>query len=114
MFFKQTSLFLLSAAIALVNAQTFTGQATWYFPGLGSCGLTNGNNDLIMALNAPQYNPSVCGRRARIFYQGKSVDVTVVDRCADCPFGNVDLSPAAFNQISNQDAGRIPVTWQYI
>jgi len=27
---------------------------------------------------------------------------------------DVDLSPAAFNQLANPDEGRIPITWEYI
>lgn len=60
----------------------------------------------------PNNNP-LCGKTATVNYQGKSVTVALVDRCVACKFGDIDLTPAAFNSIADPNAGRISgVTWQ--
>jgi len=47
--------------------------------------------------------------------QGKSVVVTVIDRCADCEIAtNVDLSPVAFSVLADQSVGRLfNMKWEY-
>lgn len=101
-----------------------SGQGTFYNTGLNACGHTDNDSDYIVALapcifdqfpgstGNPNNNP-VCGKKLTASYQGKSVTVTVTDRCADCPCPNIDLSPTAFQQLSELGAGRIPVSWQW-
>ena len=55
------------------RGEKFKGELTFYTPGLGSCGETNGDKDLIAALNAPQMgshgNPNnnpMCGKKAKV------------------------------------------------
>lgn len=78
------------------NAQTFTGDLTYYNPALGACGIESNDNSPIVAVSHvtfdavqtgsdPNQNP-LCGRKIRarrVREDGKEVtiDVTVVDRC---------------------------------
>ena len=43
--------------------------------------------------------------------QGKTSQVTVVDRCPGCGVNDIDLSPAAFSDLANEGLGRISVSW---
>ncbi|KAL2118849.1 hypothetical protein VTJ04DRAFT_5808 [Mycothermus thermophilus] len=130
-FLLATSAALLGAAAALPTAEAdkalsprADGKFTWYYPGLGACGQWNSENQLVAALNAADFDPytpngnpnrnSLCGRRIRANYNGKSVEVTVVDRCPGCPRGGLDLSPAAFQRLAHLNAGVIYGNWQWI
>ena len=42
---------------------------------------------------------------------GVSTTATVVDRCTGCSEFDVDLSPAAFNDLAEPSLGRVQVTW---
>ncbi|KAI8978054.1 RlpA-like double-psi beta-barrel-protein domain-containing protein-containing protein [Pilobolus umbonatus] len=113
----------LSVALAVpLEARSFSGDGTYYNTGIGSCGDTNNDNELVVALNAPQMeysgNPNnnpLCGKRIRVTNKanGKSVTVKIVDMCPPCSYGSVDLSPAAFQQIADLSTGRIKVQWDF-
>jgi hypothetical protein len=78
------------------GAQTFTGDLTYYAPGLGACGVTSNDNSPIVSVSHftfdaaqtgsdPNQNP-LCGKKIRAKRtreDGKmvSIDLTVVDRC---------------------------------
>lgn len=78
------------------NAQTFTGDLTYYNPALGACGIESNDDSPICAVSHitfdavqtgtdPNQNP-LCGKKIRLRRKkedGKtvSIDVTVVDRC---------------------------------
>ncbi|KAL2158773.1 hypothetical protein VTH06DRAFT_3964 [Thermothelomyces fergusii] len=101
-----------------------SGRFTWYNTGLGACGWWNNDNELVAALNHVDFDPytpngnpnnnSLCGRRIRVSYGGRSVDVTVVDRCPSCNSGDLDLSPAAFRALADLNTGVIYGTWNWI
>lgn len=99
----------------------FSGDATYYAPGLGACGWTNTESDFIAALNVDQFNGfgsmsngnPVCGKKATIQYQGKTVTVTITDKCPGCSHGDLDLSPAAFQQLADESLGRIHIDWSF-
>lgn len=46
--------------------------------------------------------------------QGRSTIVQVVNQCPTCGAGDIELSPAAFQQLAPLDAGRIPVGWDFV
>ncbi|KAH8553931.1 RlpA-like double-psi beta-barrel-protein domain-containing protein-containing protein, partial [Umbelopsis sp. PMI_123] len=102
------------------SKSTFSGDGTYFTPGLGSCGETNTEQDLIAALNAPQMgsspnpnsNPN-CGKYAKVTGPNGTVRVKIVDTCPPCAYGSLDLSPTAFEQIADLAAGRVPITWQW-
>jgi hypothetical protein len=79
------------------NAQTFSGDLTYYGPGLGACGVNSDDSSAIVAVSHfvfdaaqkgsdPNQNP-LCGKKIRAtrFNEAaggmRSVDLTVVDRC---------------------------------
>lgn len=102
------------------SSQSFAGDGTWFNPGLGSCGVTNDDNDMIAALNAPQMgsypnpnkNPN-CGKYAMVHGPKGSVRVKITDTCPPCVKGSLDLSPAAFAKIADLSTGRIHITWTW-
>jgi len=50
---------------------------------------------------------------ATVTHGGKSIQVQIVDRCAACEPGDIDLTPAAFSALADQSLGRTSVTWQF-
>lgn len=107
----------------LGSGETFSGDGTYYTPDLGACGQTNNENEYVVAISSELYktktvggnpnNNGFCGKKIRAFYEGKSVEVTVVDACVGCSLNDLDFSPAAFEQIADKDLGRIKITWQW-
>lgn len=105
---------------------TQTGQGTFYATGLGSCGITNKDTDYIAAASHllydtypgysgvnPNNNP-LCGKSVTAHYQGKSVTVTITDRCTGCAITDLDFSPSAFAQLADFSVGRISgMTWTW-
>lgn len=120
----QITLFLLIIMLVFINVNAFTGDATFFYTGLGACGKTNKNSELVFALPAKMFDPSPggnpnknpnCGRRAKVTFGNKSVTVKCVDRCAGCKPGDIDLSPAAFDKLADRKRGRIKkVKWEFI
>ncbi|KAH9837114.1 RlpA-like double-psi beta-barrel-protein domain-containing protein-containing protein [Rhodofomes roseus] len=95
----------------------------WGDAGLGACGITNSDSDYIIAVsedlfdNYPGYdgvNPNnnpVCNKQIIATYGGKSITVTVTDRCTGCNATSIDFTPTAFSQLADQSLGRIHLTW---
>lgn len=100
------------------DAETFAGEATYYdfADGSGNCSFPATPNDLMVAaMNHTDYAGSqACGACVRVDGPMGSVDVRIVDRCPECPAGDIDLSPEAFSQIAELSAGRVPISWRYI
>ncbi|KAG1352313.1 hypothetical protein G6F62_002720 [Rhizopus arrhizus] len=102
------------------SGKKYSGDGTFYSPGLGSCGITNSDSDMVAALNAPQMNnpanPNnnpLCGKYINVHGHKGTVRVKIVDTCPPCKSGDVDLSTAAFGKIANYDEGRVPITWSW-
>ncbi|KAF2196689.1 hypothetical protein GQ43DRAFT_354729, partial [Delitschia confertaspora ATCC 74209] len=110
------------------GAQSYTGDLTYYSPGLGACGVTSGDKDAIVSVSHytfdavqkgsnPNSNP-LCGKkiRAQRTFNGKaaSADLTVVDRCTGCEPTDLDVSPGVFSNLANPDQGRVVVTWIWL
>ncbi|KAG7091843.1 hypothetical protein E1B28_008246 [Marasmius oreades] len=121
-----TQAFPAPKAVTIAEAQiastTFNGDATFYAPSLGACGITNTANELVAAVAAtifdnfpgatgnPNTNP-ICGVRAVVTFQDKSVTVLIVDRCEGCGTTGINLSPTAFQFLAPLELARIPVQW---
>ncbi|KAI8992737.1 RlpA-like double-psi beta-barrel-protein domain-containing protein-containing protein [Trametes punicea] len=113
-----------AATVALSQPLTGTGDATFYEAGLGACGIFNTDADFIVAVDAqtfdtfpgatgnPNTNP-ICNKQlTATTTDGKSVTLTVTDRCAGCGPGSIDLTPTAFQQLAPLSVGRLHgVTW---
>lgn len=82
-----------SSSSSQATSGNFNGQATYYAPGLGACGWTNSASDYIVAISHslfdsfgtgnPNNNPA-CGHKIQATYQGKTITVSVADRCEGC------------------------------
>ncbi|ORZ41104.1 RlpA-like double-psi beta-barrel-protein domain-containing protein-containing protein [Catenaria anguillulae PL171] len=94
-------------------------RATHYDVGLGACGSTNSNAELVVALNAPQFgnvpgSSPWCGKCIAVT-NGKTTAVArVVDKCPGCPDRGLDMSPSLFQHFAELGAGVIDVTWQEV
>ncbi|CAG8636169.1 15327_t:CDS:2 [Funneliformis caledonium] len=91
------------------------GDGTFYDPGIGigACGKINTADEFIGAMNAQQFGVSpICGKCVNITGPKGSVKVKIVDKCSKCKFGDIDISPAAFNAISDGSQDRISITWE--
>ncbi|CAD0028400.1 unnamed protein product [Aureobasidium pullulans] len=106
------------------------GDLTYYGTGLGSCGLTSTDSDMIVAVSHyvfdaasrssdPNQNP-LCGLKLRASRydeqvgERRSVDLKVVDRCVGCAATDIDVSPAAFDKLAARASGRVDVTWAWL
>jgi len=122
------NLVMLIALVGAASAKAVpakNGDGTYYSTGLGACGIVNRNSDYIVAVSAqlfdtypgntpnPNNNP-ICHKQLTAHYKGKSVTVTVTDRCAGCNgVYDLDLSPSAFSVLADKSLGRIPITWNW-
>lgn len=103
-----------------------TGDATYYGTGLGACGIVSNDGSMIAAASHilfdsfpgatanPNLNP-ICGRKVRATYEGKSVEVQIVDRCTGCAVHDLDFSPTAFAMLGEMEKGRLHhMKWEWI
>lgn len=88
-----------------------SGQGTYYEVGLGSCGKTNTNSQMVAALSGAIMKSSYCGKSITVKGPNGSVSVQIVDTCPGCKEGDVDMSTAAFQKIAKLNDGRVPITW---
>ena len=96
---------------------THSGEGTYYNAnGEGNCLFpASPNNLMVAAMNQVDYaGGAICGAYVRVAGPDGSVDVRIVDRCPECPQGDVDLSPEAFVHIAELHLGRVPITWQLL
>ncbi|EXJ96287.1 hypothetical protein A1O1_01413 [Capronia coronata CBS 617.96] len=102
----------------------YTGDLTYYEPGLGACGVTSSNKDKIVAISHivfdavstgsdPNSNP-LCGKKIRARRDNKSVDLTVVDRCTGCHPKDIDVTVDTFAMLADVDLGRVLVEWNWL
>ncbi|OBZ68318.1 Papain inhibitor [Grifola frondosa] len=113
--FSKTLISTVLAAVFFGTANAYSGQATYFEPGLGACGAYSQPTDLIVALSPSEYvGGAHCYQHIGVNYNGNFVDATVVDECPGCASGSIDLSPSAFEQLAPLSAGRLyGVSWNY-
>ncbi|KAJ6013427.1 hypothetical protein N7540_008018 [Penicillium herquei] len=111
-------------ALPTSNGGPYTGDLTYYDPGLGACGYTNTDSDLICAVSHilfdaastgsnPNDNP-LCGLKIRIKRDGASVDVKVVDRCVGCAETDLDVTETVFGDLATIAQGRVTMEWAWL
>ena len=83
--------------------------------------ITTGDGALFGAMNTAEFgNSAVCGSCVELQHQGRSVTITIADHCPidsnpTCTKGHIDLSRAAFQQLTGQNTGEIRgVTWRFV
>lgn len=93
-----------------------TGEATFYgADGTGNCSFDAAPDLMVAAMNQEEYGESAaCGACVRINGPDGSVTVRIVDRCPECPRGNLDLSREAFAKIADPARGRVPINWTVV
>lgn len=110
-------LFFLTICPITINA--YKAKATWYNTGLGACGKTSSDDQLVVALPA-SIASSKCFQTVSLTNAarpiGPKITATVVDKCMGCDGMDIDISPAAFKALNLGDlgAGKIFVEWTYI
>ena len=93
------------------------GKATYSAAdGSGNCSFdANPGDPLVAAMNTTDYAASaVCGACVAIDGPDGSITVRIVDRCPECPQGNIDLAEGAFPMIADKQLGIVPISWQYV
>lgn len=106
----------------LPMALAYTGDMTYFIPGLGSCGTTSTGSDMIVAISAarmnsggnPSNNPLCFSQITITNSAGVSQGATVVDTCAGCAENDIDVSQAVFEALAPLDEGRVSVSWSGI
>lgn len=84
---------------------------------LGSCGKPIADTDMMVALADDTYGASTydvatgnptnkwCGQKINITYKGKTVPATIMDKCAGCTNGGLDVSPALWQALTGTTVG---------
>lgn len=116
------------------NADTFEGDLTYFQTGLGACGWTTGQEDLIVSISHTVFDAAgssssqggnsntnpLCGRMVRATRYNedagaeRSVDLKVVDRCTGCAPEDLDTTLGAFEKLASEDEGRVDVRWAWL
>lgn len=101
-----------------VTPEEHRGEATYYTfaDGSGNCMFPATPQDLMVgAMNHTDYDGSyACGSCVRVSGPDSIIDIRIVDRCPECPRGDIDLSPLAFSRIADTLRGRVPIIWHLI
>lgn len=105
------------AAVACADSGIeHSGDATYYTfaDGGGNCMYDPTPDDLMVgAMNETEYdNSAICGTCAVVTGPEGQIRIRIVDRCAGCQVGGIDLSPEAFALIAEIARGRVPITWR--
>ncbi|KAJ5677206.1 uncharacterized protein N7477_002839 [Penicillium maclennaniae] len=106
------------------NGGPYSGDLTYYDPGLGSCGYTSTESESVCAVSHilfdaastgsnPNDNP-LCGLKIRLRRNGKSVDVKVVDRCVGCKVDDLDVTESVFEKVAEIAQGRVTMEWAWL
>ncbi|KAI7879170.1 hypothetical protein K492DRAFT_131708 [Lichtheimia hyalospora FSU 10163] len=111
-----------SGLFSKVNGEVSTGSATYYNPGVGSCGFTSAENEDIVAMNYiqmengpnPNNNP-LCDQYVIIKGTLGESKARIVDTCPKCDYGCLDLSPKVFLDVCGDlGQGRCTIRWKFM
>jgi expansin len=118
---------IAAAPLPIPFGPTFSGEGTYYnATGRGTCmfdaipapryvAAVNGSQFNGFSYNGQTLPPaSLCGAYAQVTGPAGSVIVRLVDRCPECAYGDIDLSPEAFDQIAQRVQGRVPIQWRLV
>lgn len=120
---------LLLATLATTSAdEYFTGDGTAYTLGQTSAGNCNMMQALdfattyYAALNDKQWDGlQNCGRCAEVSCdddrcsdKSTSIVVQILDRCPECAYGDLDLSPTVFTALTGSTPSRYTIKWKFV
>ncbi|KAN0100642.1 RlpA-like double-psi beta-barrel-containing domain containing protein [Tylopilus felleus] len=87
---------------------------TNFADGPGACGITNGPNDFIVALNSAEYDGGAhCFEMITITVNGKTAQAQITDECPGCGPGGLDLSNGLFLYFAPLDEGELYGSWYF-
>ncbi|CAO1630160.1 unnamed protein product [Parajaminaea phylloscopi] len=103
----------------------FSGEGTYFYPGLNYCfGTHSGNDDMIVAASETLFNQwgggtqsKLCNKQIKITSGGKSVYAKITDQCpaGECQPGSLDMSPAVFKKLADLNVGRLTdLKWAFV
>ncbi|CCU82349.1 Rare lipoprotein A (RlpA)-like double-psi beta-barrel domain-containing [Blumeria hordei DH14] len=108
----------LASGSACSASSPCSGDITYYDPGvgMGACGWQSTKNEPVVALpyqfmGAQSNGNPYCGKTVTIKHGGKTSTAKIVDKCMGCNGFSIDLSDAAFTQLSALSVGRTDATW---
>ncbi|EIN12950.1 hypothetical protein PUNSTDRAFT_97936 [Punctularia strigosozonata HHB-11173 SS5] len=96
---------------------THTGQATYFYVGLGACGYTDTDDDAIIAISSDIYGSGGnCNQWIKITNtdNGNVAYGKTRDSCPGCDSTSLDLSPSLFKQLGDLDDGVLPIKWHFM
>lgn len=98
------------------TAEMHTGDGTFYgADGSGNCSFDPSGDLMVAAMNHTDYAGSAaCGACVKIEGPSGTVTVRIVDRCPECPQGDIDLGAEAFAKMADPSLGRVDIQWVYV
>ncbi|KAI0455941.1 RlpA-like double-psi beta-barrel-protein domain-containing protein-containing protein [Xylaria acuta] len=103
---------IYSNTTVAARSRSFTGDITYYQPGLGACGETSSDSEAVVAMSPAQYAGN-CGKSITIAKDGKTAKARVVDKCPACASGSIDVSSTVFGSLVDLSVGRTTVSWSF-
>ncbi|KAG6991076.1 hypothetical protein G7Y79_00057g090580 [Physcia stellaris] len=111
---SSTLLPLLLTALPTILA--YSGEMTYYAPGMGSCGISSSDGEDVVALSVPMMqngadpnsNPR-CGSTIGIWNPNTNQlhHATIVDTCQSCAMYDIDVSSTLFKKVAPDGDGRV-------
>ncbi len=124
-----TKLLILRLLVAYnITTAAFTGDGTAYTLGAigsGNCnfmhsGFAQASTNYVAINNEQWAGLTNCGRCINV----KCIDsrctnthtamVQVLDRCPECKYGDLDMSPTVFKEITGSDPSRYKIEWDFV
>lgn len=101
------------------SGKSFTGEITYFTPGMGACGETSGEGDKMVAISqslfdqyTPNGNPNknpLCGKTLTITgADGADHVATIWDRCVGCAMDDLDMPQEFFNEVTTPSGSSTP------
>ncbi|GBC03701.1 hypothetical protein RclHR1_05270010 [Rhizophagus clarus] len=102
----------VDAQITFYDGQSLKNSACYGINGIRSYDANE--NDMIAAMHMNELELCYECIEIRNPENNNSIIVKVIDKCAGCPpnANNVDLTPGAFQQMADPNAGRVNVEWR--
>ncbi|KAL7419846.1 hypothetical protein Q5752_005762 [Cryptotrichosporon argae] len=102
----------------ITKRDTYTGRGTYFYVGLGACGETSVDSDLMVALNIDQYGSGYpgpeCFKYITVEANGITVSgIEILDECPTCDYGGLDMSPGLFTKYADESVGTLAITWWF-
>ncbi|KAI1362898.1 hypothetical protein F5Y08DRAFT_258264 [Xylaria arbuscula] len=112
-----------------LDSKDYSGDITYYAPGLGACGYTDSESSLIVALSVDDWaargsgtnsgvdqpNHPWCNQMITITAaNGNTATAKVHDKCPGCASGSIDVTEPIFMQLfGSLSGGRETMTWTF-